>query len=33
MEIEGSLPRLEQPVTFPFPEPDQSSLRPRTTFV
>jgi len=26
MEHEGSLPRLKEPVTSPYPEPDQSSV-------
>jgi len=30
METESSLPRLQEPSTFPFPEPDQSSSCPPT---
>jgi hypothetical protein len=26
MEREGSLPHSQEPATFPYPEPDQSSL-------
>jgi hypothetical protein len=28
MEPEGSSPYTQQPATCPYPEPDQSSLRP-----
>jgi hypothetical protein len=30
MEPEGSSPYTQEPTTCPYPEPDQSSLRPPT---
>jgi hypothetical protein len=30
MEPEGSSPYTQEPATCPYPEPDQSSLRPQT---
>ena len=33
MESEGSLPRLQQPATCPYPEPDQSSPCPPSHFL
>jgi hypothetical protein len=33
MELEGSLPHSQEPATFPYPEPDQSSLRSRNIFL
>jgi hypothetical protein len=30
MEPEGSSPYTQEPATRPYPEPDQSSLRPTT---
>ena len=33
MELEGSLPRLQVPVTCPCPEPDQSSPCPSSNFL
>jgi hypothetical protein len=30
MEPEGSSPYTQEPATYPYPEPDQSSLRPPT---
>jgi hypothetical protein len=32
MEPEGSLPRLQAPATYPYPEPDQSSPCPPSYF-
>jgi hypothetical protein len=33
MEIEGSLPCLQEPATSPYPEPDESSPHPPTPFL
>ena len=33
MELEGSLPRLQVPITYPCPEPDQSSPCPPSHFL
>jgi hypothetical protein len=30
MEPEGSSPYTQEPATSPYPEPDQSNLRPQT---
>jgi len=32
MEPEGSFPRLQEPATCPYPEPDQSSPCPHPTY-
>ena len=33
MEAEGSLPRSQEPVTCPYPEPDQSNIDPQSHFL
>jgi len=30
MEPEGPLPRSQQPATYPYPEPDESTRHPQT---